>query len=332
MATIKDIANKLGIAVSTVSKGLNGAHDISDETRQLVLDTAIEMGYSTKKMRKPDAKKVCVFIKNMDYESSDEFGYDIITGFKKAALRKNWDVSVIPVGQNLQSAEKYDSYMLKHGFSGAFLIGFTLNENWLKQLVKTTVPTVLLDNHISSQPRVGYVGTDSFEGIHFAVSHLAKLGHKKIAFLNGNKDSMVSMERQQAFIQSMATTGLTSEPKLMEYGCYEPDCAKLHVPQFLSNGATAIMCASDLIASGVMDELTNRGIRVPEDISVIGFDDLPLSANMTPPLTTIRQNRSDLGKSAASLLDNLLTGVAVSKILLRAEFIERSSTGVCKEM
>ena len=330
MATIKDIANKLGIAISTVSKGLNGAHDISNETRQLVLDTAIEMGYSTKKMRNPEAKKVCVFIENMDYENTDEFGYDIITGFKKAALRKKWDVSVIPVNLNLQSMEKYDSYMLKHGFSGAFLVGFTLNENWLKQLDKTTVPTVLLDNYIKSQPRVGYVGTDSFEGIHSAVSHLAELGHKKIAFLNGTKDSMVSMERHQAFIQSMTASGLTPDPVLIEYGCYDSDCAKLHVPQFLAHGATAIMCASDLIASGVTSELTQQGLRVPEDISVIGFDDLPISANMTPPLTTIRQNRSDLGKSAASLLDNLLNGVAVSKILLRAEFVKRDSTGVSK--
>ncbi len=330
MATIKDIANKLGIAVSTVSKGLNGAHDISDETRQLVLDTAIEMGYSIKKMRNQEEKKVCVFIENMDYENLDEFGYDIITGFKKAAIRKNWNITVIPANLNLQSTENYDSYMLKHGFCGAFLIGFTLHENWLKQLDKTTVPTVLLDNHINSQPRVGYVGTDSFEGIHFAVSHLAKLGHRKIAFLNGTSNSMVSKERHQAFIQSMTANGLTPEPSLMEYGCYEPECAKSHVPSFLSNGATAIMCASDRIASGVIAELTHQGLRVPEDISVIGFDDLPIAANMTPPLTTIRQNRSDLGKSAASLLDNLLTGVAVSKVLLRAEFVERNSTGLCK--
>lgn len=332
MATIKDIANKLGIAVSTVSKGLNGAHDISDETRQLVLDTAIEMGYSTKKMRSQEEKKVCVFIENMDYENMDEFGYDIITGFKKAALRRNWDVSVIPVNMGLQTSENYDSYMLKQGFCGAFMVGFTLHENWLKQLDKTTVPTVLLDNYIKSQPRVGYVGTDSFEGIHFAVSHLVNLGHKKIAFLSGSKDSMVSVERTQAFIQSMAANGLTADNTLMDYGCYDPDCAKSHVPQFVANGATAIMCASDMIAFGVVHELKELNLRVPEDISVIGFDDLPIAESLTPSLTTIRQNRSDLGKSAASLLDNLLTGVAVSKILLRAEFIERNSTGRCKEL
>ena len=140
---------------------------------------------------------------------------------------------------------------------------------------------------------------------------------------------MVSIERQQAFIQSMTDNELFPEPSLMAYGCYEPECAKAHVPDFIANGATAIMCSSDMIAYGVMNELTKLGLSVPEDVSVIGFDDLPIATNMTPPLTTIRQNRSDLGKSAASLLDNLLSSVAVSKILLRAEFIKRESTGVC---
>ena len=330
MPTIKDIAQRLNVSISTVSKGLNGANDISEDLRQLVLDTAIEMGYSTKKMRNQEEKKVCVFIENMEYKNMDEFGYDIITGFKKAAVRKKWDVTVIPFNLDLQESEHYDSYMLKHGFCGAFLVGFTLNEDWMKELNKTKVPTVLLDNHITSQPRVGYVGTDSFEGIHFAISHLANLGHKKIALLNGTKDSMVSEERQQAFIQSMYANGLTPDSSLMEYGCYDSDCAKSFIPNFVANGATAIMCASDTIASGVISELKNLNLRVPEDISVIGFDDLPIASTMTPTLTTIRQNRSDLGKSAASLLDNLLSGVAVSKILLRAEFVERESTGICK--
>ena len=87
MATIKDIANKLGIAVSTVSKGLNGASDISDEMRQLVLDTAVEMGYASKKMKASGSRKVCIFIENMDYENIEQFGYEIIVGFKLAAAR-----------------------------------------------------------------------------------------------------------------------------------------------------------------------------------------------------------------------------------------------------
>lgn len=137
---------------------------------------------------------------------------------------------------------------------------------------------------------------------------------------------MVSDERYQAFLQSMEEQGLTPDKKLMEYGYYVPDCAKYHVPTFLENGATAILCASDLIASGVIAELTKRGLNVPEDISVMGFDDLPLASALTPPLTTIRQDRTDLGKSAFLLLDGLIHNVSVSKMLLRAKFIKRAST------
>lgn len=326
MVKIKEIADKLGIAVSTVSKGINNAKDISDETRQLILDTAVEMGYSPKKMKTTDSKKVCIFIENMDYENIDQFGYEIILGFKRSAMRRHYEVSVIPSSLNLQTAEKYDTYMLKNSFQGAFLLGFTLHDDWTKQLYKTSVPTVLLDNYISGNTHVGYVGTDSYEGISLAVEHLVDLGHTKIAFLNGSKNSMVSNERHNAFIQSMEKHSLIPNDSLMEYGYYVPDCAKYHVPSFIENGATAIICASDLIASGVIAVLNKMNLRVPDDVSVIGYDDLPISTQLNPPLTTIRQDRIDIGKSAFLLLDGLMNDIALSKILLRAKFIERKST------
>lgn len=329
MATIKDIADKLGIAVSTVSKGLNGASDISSDMRQLVLDTAVEMGYASKKMRTSGTRKVCIFIENMDYESIDQFGYDIVVGFKLSAARRHWDVTVVPSNLNMQTAEKFDTYMLKNGYSGAFFLGFSLHEDWMQQLSKTTVPTVLLDNYIERNRHVGYVGTDNFEGIDLAVDHLYQLGHKKIAFLNGSKNSMVTDQRHQAFINSMARHKLDIDDNLMEYGYYVPDCAKYHVPGFIKSGATAIMCASDLIASGVITELHKMGLKVPQDVSVIGFDDLPIAAKLSPPLTTIRQDRGELGKSAFLLLDGLIHNISISKLLLRAKFISRGSTAPC---
>lgn len=330
MATIKDIANKLGIAVSTVSKGLNGASDISDDMRQLVLDTAVEMGYASKKMKIKGTRKVCILIENMDYENIDQFGYEIIVGFKLSAARRHWDVTVVPSNLNMQTADKFDTYMLKNGYSGAFLLGFTLHDDWVTQLNKTTVPTVLLDNYIERNNHVGYVGTDNFEGIDLAVDHLKTLGHSKIAFLNGSKNSMVSNQRYQAFVLSMEKHNLVLDEKLIEYGYYVPDCAKYHVPTFLENGATAILCASDLIATGVISEIMKRGLKVPEDISVIGFDDLPIASQLSPALTTIRQDRVDLGKSAFLLLDGLIHNVSISKLLLRAKFIGRESTSHCK--
>lgn len=329
MPTIKDIANKLGIAVSTVSKGLNGANDISEEMRQLVLDTAVEMGYSSKRVQKMGNRKVCILIENMEYESIDQFGYEIIVGFKLAAARRHCDVTVIPTNLNMQTQNKFDSYMLRCGFSGAFLLGFALHDDYITQLHKTTVPTVLLDNHIPQNKNVGYVGTDGFEGIELAVQHLVENGHTKIALLNGSKNSMVTEERLSAFQQAMEKNSLEADSNLIAHGWFVPDCAKYHVGTFLNNGATAIVCASDLIASGVIAELRRLGKRVPEDVSVIGFDDLPVAQHLTPTLTTVRQDRVCLGKSAFMMLDELINNVSISKLLLRPELIVRESTGKC---
>ena len=327
MATIKDIANRLGISVSTVSKGLNGASDISDELRQLVLDTAVEMGYSTKKSRKEEHRKMCLFIENMNYEHPEDFGHDIVLGFRQNAFRHKWDVTVVPVTPKFQEQEKYDTYLLKNGFCGAFLMGLALHDEWMKQLKNTTMPTVLLDNFNSNNPNVCYLGTDSHEGITMAVKHLYSLGHKNIAFLNGSLYSMVSDHRQEAFETALKSCGLPIQENLMAYGYYVSDSAKYHVPGFLSAGATAIICGNDLIAKGVIEECSIRGYRVPEDVSVVGFDDIPVAASLDPPLTTIHQDRNELGKCAYVILNSLIHHISISKTLLRPQLIERNSTG-----
>lgn len=324
--TIKDIAKRLGISVSTVSKGLNGASDISSELRQMVLDTAVEMGYSTKKMKKEENKKLCIFIENMEFESANQFGYEIMLGFKQSAFRDNWEVAVVPVTPSFQAAEKYDTYMLKNGYSGAFFVGFALHDDWIAQLNTSNMPTVLFDNYIKHNPNVGYIGTDNAEAMDLIVGHLAKMGHRKIAFSNGFLSSMIAIQRHQAFQDSMKSHHLEIDEKLMAYGYFVADSAKYHVPQFLEHGATAIICGNDLIASGSIIECQQRGYQVPRDISIIGFDDLPISAHLTPPLTTVRQNRIELGKCGYFTLLSLMNHVSISKTLLRPQFIERQST------
>ncbi|NBH26739.1 LacI family transcriptional regulator [Lachnospiraceae bacterium] len=326
MVTIKDIANKLGISISTVSKGLNGASDISEELRQLVLDTAVEMGYTTKKMKKNDYKKLCIFIENMSCEHVSHFGYDIVLGFKQSAYRDNWDVTILPITPAFQQKEKYDTFMLKNGYSGAFMLGFALQDEWMSQFEHTNIATVLFDNFVRKNPNITYIGTDSFEGIDTAIDHLVSYNHKKIAFLNGSLHSMITEHRQQAFYDSMAAHGLPVDENLVANGYYVAESAKDFVPSFLKHGATAIVCGNDLLAYGVMEECMERGFKVPEDISVIGFDDLPQSSQTKPALTTIRQERIELGKCGYFSLNSLMNHVSVSKTLLRPKFIVREST------
>ena len=110
LVKIKEIAQRLGISISTVSKGLNGASDINEETRQLVLDTAVKMGYSSKKNSITGKRKICILIENMDYENIEQFGYEIIVGFKLSAARQNFDVSVIPTNLNMKTQENFNTY------------------------------------------------------------------------------------------------------------------------------------------------------------------------------------------------------------------------------
>ncbi len=162
-----------------------------------------------------------------------------------------------------------------------------------------------------------------------AVNHLVNLGHKNIAFLNGSLYSLVSDQRQEAFESAMAAASLPVQKDLTAYGYYVSDSAKYHVPGFLSAGATAVVCGNDLIAKGVIDECTKRGFRVPEDVSVVGFDDISIAATFDPPLTTIRQERNELGRCAYDILNSLIPHIPISKTLLRPKLIERESTARC---
>lgn len=327
MATIRDIAEKLGVSVSTVSKGLNGAADISEELRQLILDTAVEMNYTTKRMRKESNKKLCIFVEHAQYEQPNSFAYDIILGFKQAAYRENWEVQIVPITPEFQITEKYDTYMLKNGYSGAFLIGLGLQDEWMQQLTVTNIPAVLFDNYISKNPNVAYVGADSFEGIDAAIEHLAMLHHTRIAFLNGSIYSMIAEHRERAFYLSMKAHDLPIDDRLIVHTSFYGSNVARDLPALLELGATAILCGNDPIAYEVIHECLKAGYRIPEDISVIGFDDLPDSAKTTPPLTTLRQNRLDLGKCSYSTLCSLLMHVTCSMTLLRPQLVVRESTG-----
>lgn len=235
MVTIRDIAQRLGIAVSTVSKGLNGAPDVSAETRQLVLDTAVEMGYAAKRARRQAQPKVCVLVENMEYANIGQFGYEIVAGFRLAAAARGWAVDVLPTTPEAQARTKYGSLLLEGGYGGAFILGLTPQDAYMRALAGTGTPTVLLDNCVPNAS-VGYVGTDSWEGVELGVRHLAGLGHRKIAFLNGTRDSMVSEERRLAFLHATWLCGLSADERMMAYGYYEQNCAREYVPHFLAQG------------------------------------------------------------------------------------------------
>ena len=329
MTTIQDIADKLGISKGTVSKALNGATDISETLQKNVLETAVELGYT--KIRRPEGvRRLCILIENMDYENPHDFGYEIILGFRQMAEPAGYSVDIIPVTEKLQKSYSYDTFMLKHDYLGSFILGFSLSDPWMKDFHTSHTATVLYDNYIMANPHIGYVGIDNGEGMELAVSHLKQKGHKKIGYLSHALGSHIMQVRHKAFFSALRQNGLKSDPTYAGSSYYITQCMEKHLPRLLNLGVTAIICSHDLIANAAMIQCQQMGYRIPDDISIIGFDDLPICAYTAPPLTTVRQERIQLGKSGYYALESLMNEVAIGTLLLHASLIVRNSTGPAK--
>ena len=326
MATINDIAAKLGITKGTVSKGLNNASDISEEMRKKILETAVELGYVNRRRQKRE-KKLCILVENMEYQTPNQFGHDIVLGFKQMAEPDGWIVDIVPIDMEFQRGIPYGVFMMEHGYQASFMLGLTLLDPWMQELRTSRIPTVLYDNYIKENPNIASVGCDSQEGFELAVKHLTRLGHKKIGLISGPLESYILKARYNAYLNAMDRFGLEINENHIGLGYYVNDSTKKYVPQLLAEGVTAILFSHDIRAISAITECDDRGIRIPEDISIIGFDDLPMTAHTLPPLTTIRQDRIALGKCGFYALSSLLNHVAIGSILLRAQLIVRGSTG-----
>lgn len=330
MVTIKEIAKQLGISASTVSKGLNGAADISGELRHTVINTAIEMGYTAKRIKNSRHKKLCLFLEKTNYEPAIQFSLDIVLGFQQAAACEGRDITVIPYPISHNITITYDAYMLKHGFCGAFFVCSFPKDDWSSEFTSTVIPTVFLGNCCLGNPHTCQVSTDLYGALDIGISHLKSLNHKKIAFLNdaGNPDAIWL---QRAYYMESAAHRLTAPDSM--YACTTPlgKDAGIYLRRFLQAGATAFMCGSDMLARAVIKECALLGLSVPQDISVIGFGSFASSALAIPPLTTIGQNWKALGRGGYYALAALFQEITVSQTLLRAELILRDSTAPCRQ-
>lgn len=328
MATIQDIAEKLGVSKGTISKALSGATDISETLRKTVLETAVEMGYHKLRRIRDEARKLCILIENMDHSSPSHFGYEIVTGFRQMAEPAGFAVDLVLLDKKLQRSTPYDVFMLEHDYVGAFVLGVALEDPWMRDFEESRTPTVLYDNHTKANPTTAYVGIDNLEGMDLAVAHLKALGHQRIGYLSGALGAFYTKARHKAFFAALHQNKLPRDPALAGNAYHISQCIADHLPRILALGATAVICSHDQLANAAMVQCQELGYRVPEDVSIVGFDDLPLAAYTQPPLTTVRQNRIEIGKCGYYALSSLLDGVSIGTLLLHAQLVERESTGV----
>ena len=301
---------------------MNNADDISPAMRNAIVEKAVEMGY-TRSRRAKGQPKLAVFICNMAYEAPQDFGYELIMGFRKGAEPDGYAVDLIPLDRQLQESVRYDAYMLQNNYTGGFFLGLTLTDPWLEECRTCTTPTALYDNHVVENPLVTQVGVDNIDGMKLAVSYLKSLGHEKIGYLGNALGSYVYRQRYDAFLAAMAEYGV--DPDLVGTELNVTDCLYHHLPRLLEKGCTAIVCSHDVLASSALTYCRELGKSVPRDVSIIGFDDIPLCEYTLPPLTTIRQDRTQIGKCAYSALFSQLRNIPVSGILMHPQLVCRSS-------
>lgn len=324
MATLEDIGRALGVSKSTVSKALSGAGDVSEAMRRSVLETAVELGYS--RLRRGDeAPRIAVFITNMEFSGPEDFGYDILVGFRKLAEPAGYHVSIQPLDYALENSISYDEYMMRGNFAGGCFLGLSLDDPWLKDFAVCRTPTVLYDNRVSGNPSVTYVGVDNTEAMRLAVQYLKKRGHRKIGYLSSALGAFVYQQRYAAFFQALQENGLPCGESLGKSSYFPSECVREFLPALLDQGCTAIVCSHDTLAVSALKHCRELGIRVPEEVSILGFDDLSVCQFTEPPLTTFRQDRTEIGKSAFCALTSQIHGVRLSTFLLHTELIERGS-------
>lgn len=331
MATINDIAKILGVSKSTVSKGLNNATDISEDMRIKIIETAAALGYTNKHMQERN-KKLCIIVENIEYNTPNQFGYDIIQGFKQMAEHDGWLVDVLTINKDFQRGIPYNVFMIQNNYVASFILGFTLLDTWMSEFKNSKIPAVLYDNFIKGNPKVASITCDCHDGFDEAVKHLVSLGHKKIGLITGPLESYIIKARYNAYIDALRKYNLEINEDFIGQSYYIADSTKENIQRMYDLGVTAVMFSHDIRAISAITECMDRGIRIPKDMSLIGFDDLPMCAYTEPPLTTIRQDRFALGKAGYYALTCLLDNLPIGSITLRAPLIVRGSTGPARNI
>lgn len=324
MTKLKDIADRLGVAPSTVSKGLNGAEDISEDLRQLIIDTAVEMGYVTKRMRKEKHRKLAIIIQGAEFEKKSDSGYAYVMGFKQLAQKSHWAVDAVAMTPELQAERKYDSYMLRNGYSGAFLIGFSQNDPWISQLSGCKTPAVVLDLSVFGS-KVTALQTDYAQLFYTLMEHVHSLGHTQIAYLCGPVNNSYE-SRKSAFTFSCEQFDIATEQCAIAADCDTLESVQKVITNLIPKGITVFICETDDIAKLVYTASSKLNYRIPEDISVIGLGNTSICTSLSPMLTSISSDDLLVGKSAYNTMMGLIEHLPLQQVSLKSSLTVRKST------
>lgn len=324
--TITVIAREAGVSVPTVSRVLNGRSDVSPGTRERVEDLLRQHGYRRRSTRNPAASLIDLVFNDLD----SPWAVEIIRGVEDVARSTGMGTVVSAIHGRTASARQWLQNLRARATDGVILVTSDLTPPLHAELRRLNIPMVVVDPAGVPAIDVPTIGATNWAGGLSATKHLLSLGHRRIGFIAGPNRVLCSRARLDGYGAGLAVAGLEVDPELIRQGDFyhESGFAGADALLRLDRPPTAIFASSDQMAFGVYEAVRRRGLRVPDDVSVVGFDDLPESRWSSPPLTTVRQPLAEMGLLAARTVLRLAQGedVETLRVELATELIVRDSS------
>lgn len=328
--TIIDVARASGVSYSTVSRVLNGFEFVKESTRQRVLEAAEKLGYvanlQARSLAGGRSNIIGLLVPGLDS------GYivEVIRGIDQELARASYDLMLYTTHRSRGKESIYANTIANGLTDGLILIVPLIPSSYLETLRQQGFPYVLIDQTDGAEQST-VVDATNWQGAYEATCYLIELGHKRIAFITGLMDLSSAVQRLEGYKAALAEHNIPYQDELVIEGDYwQPGAYKVTL-EFLDKYElpTAIFASNDLAAFGAMDALRERGLRIPEDVSVIGFDDLPQASIVYPKLTTVYQPLETMGRVAAKLLLEQIENPerAPQRVTLATQLVIRDSCG-----
>ncbi|MBA3787549.1 MAG: LacI family DNA-binding transcriptional regulator [Actinobacteria bacterium] len=326
--TIYDVARLAGVSTATVSRALNGTGQIAPATSAAIDAAVKQLGYRPNSVARSLVTKSTQTIALLLPDIANPFYAALVSGIQQRALEAGSTMLLCTTEGDAEREEQYLSLLRAKQVDGVLVDGLVLPPERIADFVREGLPIVCLDRDIDST-FVPLVQVDNRLGAKLATQHLLSLGHTRIAHVAGAPGLRISAERVEGYRDALVAAAVEHDPALVTAGSFtEEGGYEAMRPLLAASTLTAVFAANDLSALGVMHAIAESGRRVPDDISVVGFDDLRLAAHTTPPLTTIRQPAFEIARRATQLLLDLAAGREVPQRLhlLEPELVVRGST------
>ncbi len=296
---IREIAKRARVSTATVSRTINRIPTVNPQLAKRVWSVIDELGYYPNTQARALVSGRSRIFGLIISEITNPFFPEIVQVFERIAVQHHYEILLTSTGNDPTHMETAVRRMIERRVEGVAILTFGMEEGLLEDLKLRKVPLVFVDVG-PARPRVSNIRIDYQHGIRQAVQHLAALRHLQIAFISGPLQLKSAQARKQAFLGSMAEIGLEVDPALIVEGTHTIEGGIVALGKLLAGPSrpTAVLCSNDMTAIGVMRRAYEEGIRIPSDLSVIGFDDIRLAQFILPALTTVQMSQAELARLA----------------------------------